>query len=83
MSYNALHIVRACMLASIAGVGVAYSSGQAAAQVDPGPRALTAAEIAFNTQPKTAPSLSSEGVATFDSPTSNFFPASYAAFPGG
>jgi CxxC motif-containing protein (DUF1111 family) len=81
MSYNVLRFTRACMLASIAGVGVAYSLGSASAQTatsartatDPGPRPLTAAQAANNTQPKTVPSLSDEGFVTFDTPTANLF----------
>jgi CxxC motif-containing protein (DUF1111 family) len=79
--------VRARMLAGVTGIvaGLAAFSGlmsPAAAQttaavastvIDPGPRPLTAAETAFNAQPKTAPSLASEGFVTFDMPEQLFF----------
>jgi CxxC motif-containing protein (DUF1111 family) len=70
MSYKVLRVTSACMLASIAGVGVA------SAQVrDPGPRPLTAAQTANNTQPKTAPSLNGFKGITFDALTTTFFNA--------
>ncbi len=74
---NVLRFARASMLA---GGAVICLSGQASAQTDPGPRPLTAAQAAFNTQPKTAPSLSTEGFATFDTPTTNFFNAATVRF---
>src|SRR5579871_4187745 len=80
MSHNVLCFTRACMLASIAGVGVAYSSGLALAQQDPGPRPLTAAQAADNNQPKTTPSLSQEGFVSFDTPTTSFYNAAVNRF---
>jgi CxxC motif-containing protein (DUF1111 family) len=76
MSYNVLRLVRACMLASMAGVGVGHLSGPASAQAptDPGPRPLTATQAALNgTTPKTQLSLSGENVATMDPNTQKFF----------
>jgi hypothetical protein len=75
MSYNVLRFTRACMLASIAGVGVAYwaaTANSAQTATDPGPRPLTAVQAA-NNQSKTVPSLSDEGFVTFDTPTANLF----------
>jgi CxxC motif-containing protein (DUF1111 family) len=89
MSYKVLRLTRACMLASIAGAGAGYLSGPAVAQTaaavaigvrDPGPRPLTAAQAANNTQPKTSPSLAQEGFVTFDAPTTAFYNAAIGRF---
>jgi CxxC motif-containing protein (DUF1111 family) len=78
MSYNVLRFVSACMLSSIAGVGV---SGQALAQVkDPGVRTLTPAQIADNAaSPLTAQSLADFGL-TLDPATKGFFTGATAVF---
>jgi CxxC motif-containing protein (DUF1111 family) len=91
MSYNVLRFVRACMMTGIASGAVIYLSGPALAQTtatatssstvkDPGVRPLTAAQANFNTAPKTAPSLSTEGFVTFDQLVTDFFNASLDRF---
>jgi CxxC motif-containing protein (DUF1111 family) len=126
---NMLRLVRSCMLAGIAGMGVICLTGQASAQrattppaapaaatstattstvkpaaataaattlaataaavsssvVDPGVRSLTTQQQALNqinstTGFKTQLSLSDAGVATFDTPTANFFNSATARF---
>jgi CxxC motif-containing protein (DUF1111 family) len=70
------------MLASVAGGAVICMSGSALAQAsDPGPRPLTGEQQNLNaTNPKTALSLSQEGVTAMDPNTQNFFNSASVRF---
>jgi CxxC motif-containing protein (DUF1111 family) len=62
-------------LTAFAGTAAAQTAAAAVAAtvIDPGPRPLTAAQTASNAQPKSAPSLASEGFVTFDAPEQAYF----------